>query len=233
MYRNGKIIENIWKEMESQMGYFPLFVNLSQIPCLIIGGGNVATRKIKTLLGYGANCFIIAPSVSSELEEIVKQSCGSNSIYLIRENIEKKGVSYWIEKEKWGLVLCTTNNPKTNEEVAFCCHEKKIPVNVADNQELCSFFFPSTIYKQPISIGITTSGASPLLSSHLRKKIETLIDTSCVDMAKRMASERQKLKETIKDEKERKRRLKEQFEKWKLQMLQEKKENNSSEKSNE
>lgn len=198
------------------MGYFPLFVNLSQMPCLIIGGGNVATRKIKTLLEYGAICVVIAPSISEELEEIEKQFCKNNSnlIYLIRENIEKKGISYWIEKEKWGLVLSTTNNPKTNEEVAFCCHENKIPVNVADNQELCSFFFPSTIYKPPISIGITTSGTSPLLSSHLRKTIEPLIDKSCVEMAKKMARERQKLQETVKDEKERKQRLKEQFEQW-------------------
>lgn len=201
--------------MERKMGYFPLFVNLSQTPCLVIGGGNVATRKIKTLLQYGAICFVIAPSVSSELEEIVKQSCGNNSIYLIREKIERKGISYWLEKERWGLVLCTTNYRKTNEEVAILCHKRKIPVNVVDNQELCSFFFPSTVYKHPISIGITTSGASPLLSAYLRKKIEPLIDTSCVDMAKRMEKERQKLKETIKDEKERKWKLKEQFEDWK------------------
>lgn len=197
------------------MGYFPLFIDLSKIPCLVIGGGKVATRKIKALLQYGANCVVVAPNFVHELEIIGQEYDGANKIELIQESIEEKGSSYWIEKANWGLVLCTTDNGQINKEVALLCHERKIPVNVADNQELCTFFFPATVYKTPISIGITTSGASPLVSSYLRKKIEPLIDEACIEMAKKMAMERQKLQETVKDEKERKQRLKEQFEGWK------------------
>ena len=206
------------------MAYFPMFVDLKGKTCLVIGGGVVAYRKIKTLLQYEAQMIVIAPSLSPKLKEL--QERNKEQIRWITKEItsmeevrqqwsvgSKNGCRS--DREEVALVLCATNNRKINEEIALWCHSKKIPVNVVDQQELCTFFFPAIVKKKEVSIGITTSGVSPGMSSYLREQIEELVDDQVLDFLEEIGDYRLLLKETVKSEEERREKLRQKIGEWK------------------
>lgn len=145
------------------MAYFPVFIEMKNKKCLVIGGGRIATRKIKTLLSYEANVKVIAPQICDE----VKQYARENS----KLELEEREFSY---EDCFGMffVIGATNDIKLNKNIYSYCNQHNILVNIINGKDLCTFLFPSTIKKRDISIGITTSGKSPALAKEIRKQIE-------------------------------------------------------------
>ncbi|MGI9862576.1 bifunctional precorrin-2 dehydrogenase/sirohydrochlorin ferrochelatase [Moorella naiadis] len=147
------------------MGLYPLVMELTDRPCLVIGGGNVSERKVLNLLEAGAKITIVSPQVTRTLADL---ALASQVAWWRREYRES-------DLEGMVLVFAATNNPDLNARIAATCHQAGILVNVADNPELCSFNVPAVVRRGDLQIAISTAGKSPALARQLRKQIEAEI----------------------------------------------------------
>ena len=169
------------------MDYFPIFLNLTQKPCLVIGGGGVAARKIKLLAKAEAKITVIAEEINTTI--ITMETC--SSLRLIQKKLILTDIL------DYQLVVCATDNETLNKEVAAFCHKHTILVNVVDNPALCSFIFPAIIDRSPVIAAVSTGGVSPVLARLLRAKIETVIPAQFGQLAQLAEKFREKVKETI------------------------------------
>lgn len=193
------------------MAYFPLFVDIRDRKCLVLGGGKVAARKIETLLSYGADVRIISPQISQEICELIKK-CG-RTLQISKDQIIRTDLPDHEELEQEiresVLVVAASSDRAANHQIAVICHRLGIPVNVVDEQSECSFFFPAVVKKGDISIGINTGGSSPLVSARIRKQTEENVPDYYADIARQLGQFREGLKERMPKESERRRFLKE------------------------
>lgn len=169
------------------MDYFPIFLSLKQQPCLVIGGGEVAARKIKLLSKADAQITVIAEKIS----ETVKAMENTHHLILLKKTFASDDV------QSYRLVVSATNNHLLNEQVAKICAEKNIPVNVVDNAKLCSFIFPAIIDRSPVIAAVSTGGVSPVLARLLRAKIETVVPAQFGQLAQLAEKFRNKVKQKI------------------------------------
>ncbi len=146
------------------MKYYPVFLNLKNRLCIVIGGGKVAERKIKMLLEAGAKIKVISPELTKDLTKLADEK---KIIWEKREY--KKG-----DLEGAWLVITATNNKKVQIEVQQEAEEKRIFCNIVDVPELCSFIVPSVIKRGLLTIAISTSSASPAVSRRIRENLENL-----------------------------------------------------------
>lgn len=146
--------------------YFPLFINIKEKDILVFGGGNIATRRIKAMLPYGACIRIIAPEISEELQQLAEQN--GNLILDYR----KYKLS---ELQKPDFVLAATNDEKVNQTIFRECRHKGILVNVASNRELCDFYFPGVVQQGDITVGIIANGKNHKKAAEVTEQIRKLL----------------------------------------------------------
>ena len=146
--------------------FFPMFVDLSDKNIIVIGGGNIATRRVKTLLQFTRNIKVIAPRMTQELMELGK----AGKIEALMRPIKRSDFSFAY------MVLAATNDWKVNDEIYRVCKEEGIYVNVADNKEKCDFYFPGVYVEDEIVIGITASGQDHKKARKLRLAIEQTLE---------------------------------------------------------
>ena len=144
------------------MAYFPMFVELEGRPCLIVGGGAVALRKARKLLPYGPCLTVVAQSFVPELEAL-------EGAALCRRAFRPRDV------EGQALVVAATGDGALNREIAALCRARRIPVNAVDDKDNCTFLFPALVRRGPLSIGISTGGASPTAAVYVKEKIEAAL----------------------------------------------------------
>ena len=180
------------------MSYFPFYMEVKGKKCLVAGGGKVALRKVEKLLPFGVQITAVAPEFCPELERL-------EPLRLERRCFEPSDL------EGVELVIAATDNRPVNAEISRLCRERGIPVNVVDNPELCSFYFPALIKREELCIGISTGGTSPLTAAFLRERIEQSIPDNLEWMLEQMAEYRQRLRDTVAEPSERTRLLKERF----------------------
>jgi len=144
------------------MGYIPIFLDVSGKPCLVVGGGQVAERKVRALLAAGAEITIVSPGLSAGLAVLARRG---EVRHLARR---------WRRGEMAGfaLVYAATGDASLHREIAAEAAELRIPINVADTPELCSFIAPAVIRRGDLQIAISTGGASPALAARLRRELE-------------------------------------------------------------
>ncbi len=169
------------------MDYFPLFLKLTDRPCLVIGAGSIAARKIDLLSRAGAVITVIANDVSP----VVANMQQSHTLSIKQKSFDKKDV------EGFHLVVSATDNATTNQLVAKSATELNILVNVVDNPDLCSFIFPAIIDRSPIIAAVSSGGAAPVLARLLRAKIESLIPPAFGQLAYIAAKYRSQVKAKI------------------------------------
>ena len=167
------------------MDYLPLFHKLTQKKCLVVGGGSIATRKVRLLLDAHASISVIATQLTEELLELVS---AHKIQHLNREFAAGDTRSFY-------LVISASDALATNTLVATDAQQNNIPVNVVDQPELCSFIFPAIIDRSPITIGISSGGVAPVLARLLRAKLETLLPHRLGNLAALAA----KFRQTVKD----------------------------------
>ena len=153
------------------MSHFPVFISIEGKECLVVGGGRVAFRKCKGLLAFGASVCVIAPELTEAFELLKKEQDAGELAGRLRYE-KRKILKNDLLIRKWALVVAATNDRMVNERVAAFCHQREILVNVADNKEACTFFFPAYCKQEEVAVGITTSGTSPKMASFLRKKLQ-------------------------------------------------------------
>lgn len=144
------------------MNHLPLFANLAQQPCLVVGGGEVAARKVDRLLKAGARVTINAPELGAKLQArvaagSVRYQAGEFDPALLAGQL---------------LVIAATSERETNRSVAAAAAARRCLCNVVDDGELSSFIMPSVIDRSPVLIAISSNGTAPVLSRLLRQRIE-------------------------------------------------------------
>ncbi|MFQ5354675.1 MAG: bifunctional precorrin-2 dehydrogenase/sirohydrochlorin ferrochelatase [Thermodesulfobacteriota bacterium] len=147
------------------MGYYPLFLEIQDMPCIVVGGGAVALRKAQGLLKAGARVTVISPEVTENMEELVH----NEKVALVRRPFEAgdlKGA---------GLVIAASSERAVNEEVSREARTGSVPVNVVDDPSGSAFIVPSTIRRGPLSVAISTAGKCPALSRRTRLELEKVI----------------------------------------------------------
>jgi uroporphyrin-III C-methyltransferase/precorrin-2 dehydrogenase/sirohydrochlorin ferrochelatase len=147
------------------MNSFPIFIELRSKRCVVVGGGEVAARKITLLLKADAQVVVVSPVLCASLAEAQAQG---------RIAWEKAEFSPEHLDQAW-LVIAATDDPTVNEAVSKAAQARSIPVNVVDQPALCTFTMPSIIDRSPIVVAISSSGVAPVLSRMLRARLETLI----------------------------------------------------------
>ena len=150
------------------MDYFPIFLDLKNRRCLLVGGGDVATRKGRMLSKAGAILRVVAPEISTELRELVAQHQGE---LLLREYHEN-------DINDCVLAVAATDIYSLNEKISADAKQKNIPVNVVDTPALCTYITPAIIDRSPLMIAISSGGEAPVLARLVRAKLEALIPMS-------------------------------------------------------
>jgi uroporphyrin-III C-methyltransferase / precorrin-2 dehydrogenase / sirohydrochlorin ferrochelatase len=155
------------------MRYFPLFLDLSRKPVLLVGGGDVAARKFALLGDAGALVTVVAPALGSELAAAL----GRGEL----THVAREFASLDIEGQ-W-LIVAATDDRAVNAAVAAAANAARIPCNVVDDRELSSFIMPAIIDRSPVQIAVSTGGTSPVLARLIRERLETLLDGSLGTLA--------------------------------------------------
>lgn len=147
------------------MDYLPLFLDVQHKTCLVIGGGEVAARKVSLLLKCGARVRLVAPSLCASLQEAGSQG----ELEYLQRGFQEADL------DDAHLAIAATNDPTVNRQISEQANARRIPVNVVDQPELCSFIVPSIIDRSPVVAAVSTGGASPVLARLIRSRLETLI----------------------------------------------------------
>ncbi len=169
------------------MDYFPFFINLTDQPCLVVGAGEVAARKIEILKKSGARISVVAEEIGGSVSDMQKR---------LNLCIQAKSFD---EADVIGmrLVVSATDDRSTNERVARAAQAHAIPINVVDNPDLCSFIFPAIVDRSPLIVAVSSGGSSPVLARTIRAKIESVIPASYSRLAQFAEDFRQKVKQRI------------------------------------
>lgn len=177
------------------MDYFPLFAELKQRPVLVIGGGEIAARKIDLLLRAQAEVRVVAQQLGKE----------------VTQWHQEQRVSWWaphfdpLQIDDVFLVIAATNDHALNQAVYQAAQAKHRFVNVVDDQPRCSVIFPSIVDRSPIIVAISSAGTAPVLARMLREKIEQLIPQGLGAAARLAGSWRERVKQRITNMTERRR----------------------------
>ncbi len=149
--------------------YCPLVLDLRNKKCLVVGGGAVALRKIKTLVSSGARVLVVSPTLCREVQEMVE-----------RAELHYAGAAYGVHLlDDVLLVVSSTDNREFNGRVSRDCFARQVLVNNVHDPSLCSFFFPSVVSRGPLSIAISTEGRSPAWARLVREQLEEIFSADC------------------------------------------------------
>ncbi len=166
------------------MDYLPLFAAVKDRPVLVIGGGDIAARKITFLLRAKAQVQVVARELDADVQRLVEQQSLS---WLATEFDEAQLDAVF-------LVIAATDDRALNRRVFDAANARHRLVNVVDDQPLCSFIFPSIVDRSPIVVAISSGGNAPVLARMLREKIEALLPGNLGRMAEVAGQWRERLK---------------------------------------
>ncbi len=175
--------------------YYPLYFDIEDRLCVVIGGGNVAERKVRALLAARARIKVISPVATEGLLRLGQ----SGGIELIRREYRDGDL------QGAALAFAATDSSETNDRIRQEARSSGVPLNVADRPDLCDFIVPSIVRKGPITIAISTSGLLPMLSKKLRKEIIEKLSSDFVLYARRVAAFRAFVHGHVKDPEQRRR----------------------------
>ncbi|MCX6374504.1 MAG: bifunctional precorrin-2 dehydrogenase/sirohydrochlorin ferrochelatase [Armatimonadetes bacterium] len=177
------------------MPHYPINLDLKNRRCIVVGGGEVAERKIETLLEFDAAVVVIAPELTSRLECHAEQGL-----------IEHVAGEYAPEMlEGAFLVFAATDDREVNRAVSEECRNRGILVNFSDDPEVCTFFVPAMVRRGDFVIGISTSGKSPALAKRVRESLETEFGPEYGELADLMGELRDEVKSKYPDQADRNR----------------------------
>lgn len=197
------------------MAYFPMFVDLTERECLIVGGGNVAYRKVIVMLDFGAKVTVVAEDICDELRKLTIDDIASedktgsytankeNRITFIKRRFERK------DCDGMEMVIAATDDNALNHEIAEYCKAKDIMVNVVDQKADCSFIFPSYIKEKNLVAAFSSGGNSPVLAQYLKGKEQEILTPFLGELNEYMGQIRKKVIAQYDTEAERKRVFKE------------------------
>jgi len=167
--------------------YLPIFLKLDGRLAVLIGGGDVAARKLELLRRVGARIRVVAPELGADIAALaasgrIEYRCGS----FVPDDLE--GAE---------LVIAATDEPLVNQAVALAARARHLPVNVVDAPDLCSFIMPAIIDRGRVVAAVSTGGASPVLARLIRARIELALPHGIERLAELAASWRDRVKAAL------------------------------------
>ena len=153
------------------MAYFPLFVDLTKKKILIAGGGNIAERRMRTILPFAGQVTVVSGSFTEGIRTLAEKNGSSAAkIILLKRHFEEADL------ENADLVLACTSDDEQNRTITGLCRGKGIPANNCSDKEDCDFFCPGLIYRDPFVVGFTASGKGHGQVREIRERTEKIID---------------------------------------------------------
>ncbi|MBI5451260.1 MAG: uroporphyrinogen-III C-methyltransferase [Gammaproteobacteria bacterium] len=177
------------------MKYFPLFAALHDARCVIVGGGEVAHRKVLLLGRAGARITVIAPQLVAGLTALCQQGRISHLAQTFTPEV----------LDGARLVVAATDDQQVNVAVAAEAQRRQLLINVVDQPQLCNFIFPSIVDRSPVVVAVSTGGASPVLARLLRARLETLIPAAYGRLATLLERYRHQVKQRYASSEQRRR----------------------------
>ncbi|MGD1153277.1 MAG: bifunctional precorrin-2 dehydrogenase/sirohydrochlorin ferrochelatase [Syntrophales bacterium] len=165
------------------MKYYPLFLDITDRRCVVVGGGDVAERKVGRLLDFGASVIVVGKALTPGLETMKKEG----RINHIDADYDKAFINDAF------LVIGATDRDDVNAEISRDGREKGILVNIVDDPDKCDFVLPSLLKQGDLLIAISTGGKSPALAKKLREDMEQLFGTEYQTLLEVMGQLREKL----------------------------------------
>lgn len=175
--------------------YYPVFLDLAGRQVLIIGGGEVASRKIETMLRCDARITVVARDAVSEISEL---AIAGRIRLMIRE--------YRFEDlEGQFVVIAATSDMEINKRVAEDARRRKVLVNVVDDPQLCDFIVPAIFNRGQIQVAVSTGGSSPALARVVRARLESVVTPALAELAEILGDLRPVAKAALDTDDDRKR----------------------------
>ncbi len=171
------------------MEYFPIFLRLAGEPVLVVGGGEVAARKVDLLLRASADVTVVAPELGPRLAALLQ----SGAIAHVAQEFQPEHLN------GMRLAIAATDRNAVNAWVAHQAESRGINVNVVDDRELSRFIMPAIIDRSPILAAVTSGGDAPVLTRRLREKLEAFLPHRLGDLAKFSGSLRALVKKRLTD----------------------------------
>jgi siroheme synthase-like protein len=153
---------NEWRSELMASTYMPITVSLKDRRILVVGGGNVALRKIEMLLDYDSDITVIAP----EIVEKIQYFADKNSLKLEKREYQNP------EASQYGLVISAADDRAVNKTVHDDCVAAGVLVNIVDNPKWCTFIVPATVKRDKLTIAVSTDGTAPFFAGFLRTLLE-------------------------------------------------------------
>jgi len=151
------------------MKRFPLFVNLDKLPVLVVGGGEIAERKINLIIKANANVEVLARKFTPNVEQIISKK----KLKKIKKSLDINTLS-----SNYSLIIAATDNKQVNKKLFNFAKKNNILINVVDQPELCTCTFGSIVERGDLVVAISTGGSAPVFARNLREKLETLLPQS-------------------------------------------------------
>lgn len=171
------------------MQYFPIFVDTVELNVLVVGGGEVATRKVELLLKTHANITLVSPDISREIASYV----ADGKLTHIKEYYDERFL------ENVRIIFVATADSQLNASISKRAKELNIMANVVDSPALCHFITPSIIDRTPMVYAISSEGKAPVLVRYWRARLESLIPNTLGAIADFSGSKRDIIKKKFTD----------------------------------
>jgi uroporphyrin-III C-methyltransferase/precorrin-2 dehydrogenase/sirohydrochlorin ferrochelatase len=166
------------------MDFLPIFLNLRDRACVVIGGGEVGARKVSLLLEAGARVTVYDPSLGPSLSALRDAGRITHRAERFRPDMLDQCV----------LAIAATDDEAVNRAVHEAAVARRIPVNVVDQPALCTFIMPSIIDRSPVVAAVSSGGRSPVLARLIRARLESLIPAAYGRLAKLVEEFRDQVK---------------------------------------
>jgi uroporphyrin-III C-methyltransferase/precorrin-2 dehydrogenase/sirohydrochlorin ferrochelatase len=178
------------------MQHLPLFADLKRRPCLVVGGGGVAERRVRQLLDAGAEVTVIAPELNAPLTKLA----AAGEVRLAETRFAPA-----VPLEPYWLVVAATDDPTINAEVAAAAAAAKRFCNVVDDPARSSFIMPAIVDRDPVTIAVSSAGHSPVMARWLKGLIEALVPARVGALALLAGRFRERVRKAIPNLNERRR----------------------------
>ena len=165
------------------MKYYPIYLDIKDRDCLVVGGGSVGTRKVKRLLECGAKVTVISVDATEKLKEL----SDSGVIQLKERDFQTSDL------DDRFLVIGATDNQEMNFKIHAEAEQRGLLCNIADHPKACNFILPSIVNRGDLIIAISTSGKSPAFAKRLRKHLEKEFGDEYAEFLNLMGAIRTKL----------------------------------------
>jgi precorrin-2 dehydrogenase/sirohydrochlorin ferrochelatase len=168
---------------------YPIFLNLKDKKCLVVGGGKVAERKVVALARCGAQIHIISPQLTAPLQDMAERGLVGY----------RRGYYQTADLADTFLVISATDDDATNQAVASDCMKRNIMVNVVDDPPRCNFFVPSVVHRGSLKLAISTGGHSPRLAKFIRRRLEQDFGPAFAEFNDFLVSVRSRIQKQVAD----------------------------------